>query len=181
MGSPRKPKKAYAKPFKIWNRERLDAERPMIQEFGLKNKKELWRISAKLRKFTAQAKRLTALRGEQAAVEKTQLIGKLSSLGIIQPDASLDEVLGLSVKDFLSRRLQTVVFKKNLARSITQSRQFIVHKHITIGHKIITSPSYLVPLSTEVNVTFVDKSALSSADHPERVQEKKEVPDAEGS
>ena len=178
MGSPKKPKKMYSRPFKIWDRTRLDAEKPTIKEFGLKNKKELWRTASLLRKYAGQAKRLIALRGSQAEIEKKQLIGKLSSLGAVQANASLDEVLGLSIKDFLERRLQTVVFRKHLARSITQSRQFITHKHVTVNDRIITSPSFLVPLSVESQVSFADKSHLSKPDHPERVQEKKEVPDA---
>jgi len=179
MGSPKQPKKQYSRPFKIWNRERLDTEKPMIDEFGLKNKQELWRTASLLRKFTAQAKRLTALRGEQAEVEKRQLIEKLSSFGLIGKNASLDEVLGLTIKDFLSRRLQTIVFKKNFSRSINQSRQFISHHHIKVADKIITAPSYIVPVALEEKVIFVENSALSKPDHPERaVKEVKEVPDA---
>ena len=179
MGSPRQPKKKYSRPFKIWNRDRLDTEKPIVSEFGLKNKQELWKTASILRKFTAQAKRLTALRGEQAEIEKKQLIDKLSLLGIIGKNASLDEVLGLTVKDFLSRRLQTIVFKKNFSHSVKQSRQFIAHRHIMVGDKIITAPSYLVPVAMEDKVIFVETSTLSKADHPERViKEVKEVPDA---
>ena len=180
MGSPRKPKKQYSRPFKIWNRDRLDREKPIVKEFGLKNKTELWRSASLLRKYTSQAKRLIASRGEQAAVEKKQLVDKLSSLGIIDSSASLDDVLGLTINDFLSRRLQTIVFKRNLSRTIDQSRQFITHRHIKVGNKTITAPSYLVPLSAEQGVSFVETTSLAKADHPERaVKEVKEVPDPE--
>jgi len=153
----------------MWQRERLDVEKPIVKEFGLSNKKELWKTSSMLRKFTGQAKRLIALRGEQAEIEKRQLIAKLSSLGIIEKQASLDEVLGLTIKDFLGRRLQTIVLKKNFAHSINQSRQFIVHKHITVNDRIITSPAYLVPMASESNVSFTVSSTLAKADHPERI------------
>ncbi|MBI2664822.1 30S ribosomal protein S4 [Candidatus Woesearchaeota archaeon] len=179
MGSPRHPKKRYSRPFKIWNRTRLDSEKPIVEEYGLKNKKELWRTSSLLRKFTAQGKRLIALRGLQADVEKKQLIAKLSSLGLISADASIDEVLGLDIKDFLRRRLQTVVFSKKLSRSIKQSRQFIVQRHIRVGSRIITSPSFLVPTQLESQVEFSEGSSLSKLDHPERAAVKPaEVPDA---
>ncbi len=180
MGSPRQPKKKYSRPLKRWSKERLDSEKPVIQEFGLKNKKEIWRAASSLRKFAAQAKRLIALRGVQAEVEKKQMIGKLSSLGIISPNASLDEVLGLTLKDFLVRRLQTIVFKRNLARSVRQSRQFIVHRQIKVGDKIITSPSFLVPVSVEDKVAFVETSPLANPEHPERAvkDDVKKVPDA---
>lgn len=179
MGSPKQPKKKYSRPFKMWNRERLDTEKPVVSEFGLKNKQELWKTASILRKYTAQAKRLTALRGEQSEVEKRQLIEKLSHLGVIGKDASLDEVLGLTLKDFLGRRLQTIVFKKNFSHSVKQSRQFITHRHIMVGDKIITAPSYLVPAAQEDKVIFVETSTLSKADHPERlIKEVKEIPDA---
>lgn len=152
----------------------------MIKEFGLKNKKELWKTSSLLRKFASQAKRLTSLRGAQAEIEKRQMIGKLNSLGVISRDASLDEVLGLTVKDFLERRLQTIVFKKNLARSMMQSRQFIVHRQIRVGDRVTTSPSFLVPASGEDRVAFVETSALANPEHPERAVKAavEEVPDA---
>ncbi len=94
MGSPRQPKKKYSRPFKRWSKERLDYEAPLIKEFGLKNKMEIWRVASMLRKFAGQAKRLIALRGAQADIEKRQMISKLSSLGVISREASLDEVLG---------------------------------------------------------------------------------------
>ncbi len=180
MGSPRQPKKKYSRPFKRWSKERLDSEKPVIQEFGLKNKMEIWRVASLLRKFAAQAKRLIALRGAQAEMEKRQMIGKLSSLGVISQNASLDEVLGLTLKDFLARRLQTIVFKRNLARTVRQSRQFIVHRQVKVGDKVITSPSFLVPVSAEDKVAFVETSALANPEHPERAVKAavKEVPDA---
>ncbi len=180
MGSPRQPKKKYSRPFKRWSKERLDSEKPVMQEFGLKNKMELWRVDSLLRKFAAQAKRLIALRGAQAEIEKKQMMSKLSSLGIISSNASIDEVLGLTLKDFLGRRLQTIVFKRNLARSVKQSRQFIVHRQIKVGDKLITSPSFLVPVSVEEKVGFVETSALANPEHPERAVKVsvKGVPDA---
>ncbi len=180
MGSPRQPKKKYSRPFKHWSKERLDYEAPLIKEFGLKNKKELWKVSSLLSKFAFQAKRLISLRGVQAEIEKRQMIGKLNSLGVISREASLDEVLGLTLKDFLARRLQTIVFKRNLARSVRQSRQFIVHRQIRIGDKVITSPSFLVPATIEGKVAFAETSALANPEHPERAVKAavKEVPDA---
>jgi small subunit ribosomal protein S4 len=177
MGDPKKLKKNYAKPLKKWSADRLAEEKPIVSEYGLKNKKELWRMSSQLRKYAGQAKRLISLSGEQAGKERQQMIVKLNSLGLVEKEASLDNVLGLSVKDLLGRRLQTIVFKKNLARSMGQARQFIVHRHIAVGSRVITSPSFLVPVAQEAEVTFRDTSTLSKAEHPERAVKAKEVPD----
>ena len=178
MGSTRKPKKQYSVPLQLWNKDRLDEERPLVKEFGLKNKRELWKTKTLLRKYARQAKFLIASRGNQAEMEKKQLIGKLAELGILNSESSLDDVLGLTVKDFLGRRLQTIVFKRNLSKSINQSRQFITHRHIKAGNKMMTSPSYLVPLKTEDKVFFVENSSLVGRHQEEEAERKmKEGPE----
>lgn len=179
MGSPRKPKRQYSRPLKLWNKDRLDEERPLVKEFGLYRKNELWKTASLLRKYTRQAKFLIASRGEQAAVEKKQLIERLNHLGILDSNASLDDVLGLTVKNFLSRRLQTVVFRKKLSNSIKQSRQFITHRHIRVGGKIITSPSYLVPLAAEKDVAFAEGSDIAKIVSEVKDKQEKEVAESE--
>ena len=56
-----------------------------------------------------------------------------------------------------------------MARSLRQARQFIIHQHITLGEKKITSPSYLVPLSEENIIQFSQGSSFSDSAHPERI------------
>ena len=178
MGSTRKPKKQYSVPLQLWNKDRLEEEKPLIKEFGLKNKKELWKATTLLRKYARQAKLLTASRGEQAEIEKKQLINKLVDLGILNSESSLDDVLGLTVKDFLNRRLQTIVCKKKLARSVKQSRQFITHRHIKIEGKMMTSPAYLVPLKAEEKVSLAPNSTLAEIQSEIESEEKiKEGPE----
>ena len=97
---------------------------------------------------------------------------------MIKPEDTIESVLTLNVENILERRLQTVVLKRSLARSMKQSRQFITHGHITIADKVITSPSYLVLESEEKKIGFKKTSSLSSTDNPERqiakpVKEKK--------
>jgi small subunit ribosomal protein S4 len=180
MGDVRKLKKLYSKPKKMWDANRLSSEKPIIKEFGLKNKQELWKISSTLKKYTHQAKRIIASRTTQSDVEAKQVISRLASLGVVKRGASINDVLGLTLNEFMGRRLSTLVFRKKLARSVKQARQFIVHRHIAVGNKVITSPSYLVPVNDEVSISFVENSTLASAEHPERaLKEVKEVPDPE--
>ena len=70
MGSPKKPKKTYSRPFKIWDRTRLDEEKPTIKEFGLKNKKELWKAASLLRKYSGQAKKAYPPEGKTGRYRK---------------------------------------------------------------------------------------------------------------
>ncbi|GAH02534.1 unnamed protein product, partial [marine sediment metagenome] len=107
---------------------------------------------------------------------KKQLLIKLQKLNLIQENAVLEDILALTLKDMCERRLQTIVLKKNLARSINQARQFIVHEHIQVGARKITSPSYLISASEEPTVGFDNSSPLTVDTHPEAIQ--KELNDA---
>ncbi len=76
----------------------------------------------------------------------------------------------------MERRLQTIVFKKGLARSVIQSRQFISHGHVFVNNRKVTVPSYIVLKGEENSISFDPASALASPEHPERVVEKVEKP-----
>lgn len=102
-----------------------------------------------MRKFRRLARQLAANRDESQ--EKT-LLNKMVKLGLLNESATLDDVLGLNLEMFLDRRLQTVLFKKGLASSPKQARQFIVHGHVRIGERKITYPSYIVPREEELKI-----------------------------
>lgn len=167
MGDPRRLTSHVRGPGHPWQKERIEEERVLMNEYGLKNKQELWRISTKVKDFTQQAKKLIAASGKQADLEKQQLFARLQRIGLVSAGAKLDDVLSLNLKNMLDRRLQTVVFKKGIARSVKQARQFITHQHISVGGKIVTAPSYIVPVIDEHNLSVIGD--LSKADHPERV------------
>ncbi len=169
MGQIKRIRKKYQTPSHPWQKDRILEEKELTREYGLKNKKEIWKYSAKLKSARNQVKKIIAnTRLEQSKKEKEQLINKLLKYDIISKNSDLDDILDLKVKDFLERRLQTIIFKKGLARSINQSRQFITHGHILIEGQKITSPSYMVSKNEEKKVEFIQTSALAKADHPER-------------
>ena len=169
MGDPRKFRATYDRPSHPWQEERLAMEKPLVQDYGLKNKTELYKIISKVKTYTATAERLIASTGAQADLEKQQLFAKLGKLGLIGTSTNLDDVLGLQPRDLLERRLQTMVFRKGLARSPKQARQFIAHEHIMVNGKKITAPNYLVTVAEESMISVVPSSTLASPDHPERV------------
>ncbi len=168
MGDIKKLKKKYSKPGHPWQKTRIEEENKLVREYGLKNKTEIWRMRSKLKTFADQAKRLIAAQGSQAELEKNQMMKRLARLGLLKENATLDEVLGLTINDVLNRRLQTIVFKKGFARSLRQARQFIAHEHVLVGNTKITSPSYLVSITEEPLIIFSSKSSLTNPDHPER-------------
>ncbi len=175
MGDPKRQRKKYQTPLHPWRRERLAEEKVLLREYGLKNKKELWKFESLLRKFKAQAKSLIAATTQQAKKEEKELLDKLKKLNLGKEGMNIDDVLGLSINDILDRRLQTLVYKFGLARSIKQARQFVVHGHVAIGDRVVNVPSYLVSIGEEVKIKFNDKSSLASEEHPERLKEKKKI------
>lgn len=144
MGDPKKPRKQYETPKHPWKADRLAAELQLIGEYGLRNKRELWRAETILRKIRAHARKLFALTGEERARKERELIKRLWRMGIVDENATAEDVLKLTVRDILERRLQTMVYRLALARTIYQARQLIVHGHVYIGDRKVRSPSYHV-------------------------------------
>src|SRR3989338_6148815 len=174
MGHPRKHRKKYNTPYHPWQASRIEAEKKLFDEYGLKNKKELWKMGSLIKRFRDQAKRLGLDTTEQGVKEREQIISKLTKLNLIQSKA-IEDVLNLEIKNILERRLQTFVYRQNLAKTINQARQFVVHGHIGVDGKRVNVPSYLVPTDEETKISFLAISNLSNEDHPERIkkQEKK--------
>lgn len=175
MGDPRKPRKKYATPTKPWTKERVVEENELIKSYGLKNKTEIYKADSKLKKFLALAKRFATIRTKQDETEKELFLKKMKELGFLEKgEKDPGKVLDLKIKDILERRLQTIVHRKGLARSMKQARQFIIHRHIMIGERKITMPSVLVTTEDELKISFTAFSNLSKDDHPERVIIEKE-------
>ncbi|MEM4263617.1 MAG: 30S ribosomal protein S4 [Candidatus Woesearchaeota archaeon] len=155
---------------------RIEQEKLLVKEYGLRNKTEIWKLASKLKNFADQAKKLVAHRREaQAGKEKVQLLSRLNRLGLLNKEAVLEDVLGLTIKDMLELRLQTQVCRKGLAKTMKQARQFITHGHILVNGKKVTSPSYLIKSDEAPTISFATTSALSNAEHPERRTEKTKV------
>lgn len=168
MGNIKKQRKKYSTPAHPWQKSRIDLEKELIKAYGLTNKKEIWKFVSKLKKDKQKAKKLIADKSDQAQIEKAQLLKRLTLLGLLDEKSTLEDVLSLDLKTLLERRLQTLVYRKKLSRSLKQARQFITHRHIIIGSKKITSPSYLVKKHEEPDLSFAVQSGLADPEHPER-------------
>lgn len=175
MGDPKRQKKKYQKPSHPWQKVRIDEEKKLMKDYGLSNKKELWKMNSLLRNFKNQAKKLTMSSSAHLEKQKKDIFNRLSAYGLMKGTVTLDEILSLTANDLLERRLQTIVFRKGFARTMDQARQFIIHKHVMINNKKISSPSYMVKLSEEATIVFSPTSTLSKEDHPERIIIKKEI------
>ena len=171
MGSIKKLRKKYSKPSHPWRITRIDEENKLGRDYGIPKKTEIWKVISKLESFKNQTKNLSTLNTVQAQKEKDALNLKLLSYNLIQKGDASDVVLGIGLNDILNRRLQTIVCKKGLAKSMKQARQMITHRHILINNKIISSPSYLVRVSEENSIEISAKSPFYDTNHAERVKE----------
>ncbi len=161
MGDPRKARKQYEGPKHPWEATRINEERTISKKYGLKNKKEIWKMQTILKKFKRQAKALIARRDQQAEKEQALLMKRLHRLGLLGKDAKIESVFGLNLDDVMKLRLQTAVYNKGVAKTITQARQLIVHGHIKVGGKKVTVPSYILESGEGDKIAFSGKFTLT--------------------
>ena len=165
MGDPKKQRKKYDTPRFAWQTDILQSELRLIGQYGLRNKRELWRHRTMLSRFREIARSLIGMSAEEREKTEKQLLDRLQRLGILPENAALDDVLDLTLEELLERRLQTLVFQKGLAKSPYQARQLITHGHVAIEGKKVSSPSYLVLREEDAKLGYAPKSPLSNPSH----------------
>lgn len=168
MGDPRKKRRDYSRPQHLWREERITEEKSLCKRYGLKSAKEVWKFKSKVRDFRKDARKLLSMEeGEKKREE--ELLSRLRKLGI--KVKNLEEVLALKIEDLLDRRLESVVYRKGLANTMKQGRQFITHGHILVGDRVVDIPSYLVPEDEEDKISLKRKIKLAP---PQKKKGKKE-------
>jgi len=131
--------KVYTTPRRPFEKARLDQELKLIGEYGLRNKREVWRIRFGLAKIRAAARELLTLdeKDQKRLFEGNALLRRLVRIGVLdETKMKLDFVLGLKIEDFMERRLQTQVFKLGLAKSIHHARVLIRQRHIRVRKQV---------------------------------------------
>jgi small subunit ribosomal protein S4 len=176
MGDPRKLRKKYKAPKRLWDKGRILEESKLKREYGLKNMRELWIAVQELRRVRREARRLLSFTEEERAIESKKVLNKLARLGILSENASVDDVLSLTVRDFLERRLQTLVFRKGLAKTPLQARQLITHGFISVAGRRTTSPNYLVGKSEETAIAYYKPINIELPIKEEKEAQKEETP-----
>lgn len=172
MGDPRRFRKKFETPRKPWDLARIESESHLLDEFGLKSMRELWVMEAALRKIRREARHLLS-QGEAGRKKGEALIARAKKIGIAKQNATLDDLLSLDIRDILARRLQTLVVRKGLAKTVAQARQLIAHGNISVRGRRTTSPSYIVPVAEEQGVSYYGKAPV--AEQKAAAAERKEV------
>ena len=175
MGGIRKSRKKYDSPRKRWDKARIEEEKEIKKAYGLKNKRELRIIETFVRKKRQNAKNLLVAPPEVRVKMEKDLVKSLAKSGFLQYDATIDDVLSLTTREALDKRLQTIVWKQNLARTPKQARQFIVHGHIAIGGEKITSPNFLVPLDKVEKIGYYRGKKMIVMEDAAKPQSKEEL------
>ncbi len=140
--------KTYSKPKRPFDKARIQEEAKIKEEFGLKNKKEIWKADAQIKLIREKAKKLISASEE----EKKIFFERLKKIGFNVN--SISDVLSLDKKDFLKRRLQTILVDKKMARTQKSARQLITHKKILIEGRSVNAPSYIVPVNQENKISL---------------------------
>lgn len=146
----KKLKQQYETPNEGWSEERIQREDELIEEFGLKNKKEIYKAESMLRGLRRQARKLVS---EQDEEQNKDLIEKARSLGLVKSDAELEDILTLNTTDILERRLQTAVNRKGYSDTVREARQLVTHGHVYIDGERVNIPGYLVTQDEEKEIT----------------------------
>lgn len=168
MGDPRKLRNKFDRPKKLWDVDRIKHDKTLKIEYGLKNMSELWRATAELKKFRREARRLLALTEEERTIGGEKILTKLARLGILKKGSDINDVLSLEVRNVLERRIQTVVTRKGLARTMKQARQLITHGFISLNGRRVNRPGVIVTESEEKSIAYTKSIDISVREEVEK-------------
>jgi small subunit ribosomal protein S4 len=144
-------KKTYSRPRKPFDKARFEEEAVIVKTYGLEKKREIWKAEARIRDIRRIAKTLITASEE----EKKVLTDKLKKIGLNV--SNIADILALKKENWLERRLQTIAFKKGLAKTAKQARQFITHRHVKVSGKIVNKPGYIVNVNEENKIEVLAK------------------------
>ncbi|MFS8028907.1 putative ribosomal protein S4/S9 [Helianthus anomalus] len=166
--------KTFKKPRRPYEKERLDAELKLVGEYGLRCKRELWRVQYALSRIRNAARMLLTLeeKDPRRIFEGEALMRRMNRYGLLDESQNkLDYVLALTVENFLERRLQTLVFKTGMAKSIHHARVLIKQRHIRVGRQVVNVPSFMVRVDSQKHIDFSLTSPFGGG-RPGRVKRK---------
>ncbi len=157
----RRIRKKFKKPRTPWNITKIKDDRKLLNDYGLRRKKEMLIAQGVLRIYRQRARDLIA---EKDKDKEKILIDKMAKLGfLIKKESTLDDILALNITNVLDRRLQTLVLRKGIAKTPMQARQLIVHGHISVAGRKTKFPSYIVPVEEDrkISIHMPEKKARS--------------------
>ncbi|MDE1851336.1 MAG: 30S ribosomal protein S4 [Candidatus Micrarchaeota archaeon] len=152
MGDPKKIRKKFERPKLMWNKERIDHDHGLRDRYGLKNLRELWKVSTEVSRIRRNVREV--LSGRSTEKVGFSIRDRLARYNVISKDATIDDMLNITPEALLDRRLQSLVFKKGLARTPKQARQLITHGFISVNGQKVKSPGFMVSIDQEGHIGY---------------------------
>ena len=156
-------KKTSKTPRKPFDRDRLMSELKVVGQFGLRCKREVWRVQLTLARLRKAARELLTLdeSDPRRQFEGDALIRRIVRLGLLKEgERTLDYVLGLTLDQFMERRLQTVLVKKDMAKSVHHARVLLRQRHIAVGKQMVNIPSFNVRTASQNYIAYAPSSVF---------------------
>lgn len=154
----------------------MDQELKLVGEYGLRCKREIWRVQLVLAKTRKAARKLLTLdpKDPTRQFEGDAVLRRMHRYGLLSSEENaLDDVLRLSTQRYLERRLQTLVYKMNFAKSIHHARVLIRQRHIRVGKQLVNTPSFMVRSNQEGHIDFALNSPYAPTGTPGRLARKR--------
>jgi len=175
-GRPNNRGKTSKTPRRPFDKARLDRELEICGEYGLKNKRELWRVELLLSKVRKAARLLLTLdeKDPKRIFEGEALLARLERLNLLKDEQKqLDYVLTLSTKNFLEARLQTQCVRGGQAKSAHHARCLVRHGHVTVNGRRVNIPSFMVSRKSGQCIDFnVNSPMFANGGIPGRVRKR---------
>ena len=125
--------KTYVTPRRPFEKSRLDQELKLIGQYGLRNKREVWRVKYTLAKIRSAARELLTLEEKhpRRLFEGNALLRRLVRIGVLdESKMKLDFVLGLKVSE-------TRVWGREFLKRFGAQNDMEVYVHVCIAYKWI--------------------------------------------
>jgi len=154
-------KKTSNTPRRPFEKEKLINELRLIGSYGLKNKREVWRLQLTLARLRKAARVLLTMpeKDPRRIFEGEALLRRMVRLGLLkESERKLDYILGLTPQKIMERRLQTKVFKLEIAKSFHHARVLIRQRHIRVKNQICNVPSCMIRVDSEKHIDFASTS-----------------------
>uniref|UniRef100_A0A914RNV6 U3 small nucleolar ribonucleoprotein protein IMP3 n=3 Tax=Parascaris TaxID=6254 RepID=A0A914RNV6_PAREQ len=89
-----------------------------------------------------------------------RLLEKLYAIGLIPSEDSLERASKVSASSFCRRRLPVVMYRLEMADSVSVASDFVEQGHVRVGTELVTDPAFLVTRSMEDTVTWTNSSKI---------------------
>ncbi|KAG5629575.1 hypothetical protein H5410_001292 [Solanum commersonii] len=167
--------KTFKKLRRFYEKERLDAELKLVGEYGLRCKRELWRVQYALSRIRNAARMLLTLdeKDPRRIFEGEALLRKMNIYGLLDESQNkLDYVLALTMENFLS------VVSKPLSLRLAWLSQSTMLDYSFDKGIVVNVVFFMVRVDSQKHIDFSLTSPINGG-RPGRVKRKNQKSAAE--